>query len=370
MEPDSLRKGRMYQIDALRIFCMFFVCILHTGGGFGGLTGASHSIDKVAVLLMLCIADVAVNCFMMISGYVSWRKEWKMGRYIALWAQVAFYTVGLAVLAGCIHMAQGHDSGLTWRTISSLTLPVPFASAYWYFTVYTSVFLLAPVMGLLQARLNQKQMLAFILCGMLLISLCGPLSSGPLVWGYSTAWLCIMYMVGSYLREYPIQTKRSKAWFCIILITLLNTGCSVACMQLGKHGIHLPYFPMDYCFPFTAALSILFFIVFASMEITGKFACKAAAILSPLSFAVYLIHSHPCAEPFFRQMFGKLSNIFGCSFITVIVASILIYCGASILDAGRLQLFKRLKIRQWSDQVGERMEAILKSAITWLVKRQ
>lgn len=360
----------MYQIDALRIICMFFVCILHTGGGFGGLAGTSHSIDKVAVLLLLCVADVAVNCFMMISGYVSWKKEWKMGRYLALWAQVAVYTVGLAVVAGGIHMAQGNDPGLTWRTVSSLILPVPFASAYWYFTVYTSVFLLSPVMGLLQARLSQKQMLAFILCGMLLISLCGPLSSGPLVWGYSTAWLCIMYMVGSYLREYPIQAKRSRAWFCIILITLLNTGCSAACMLLGKHGIDLPYFPMDYCFPFTAALSTLFFTVFAAMQINGKFICKAIAVLSPLSFAVYLIHSHPCVEPFFRQMFSMLSEIFDCSSITIIVASILIYVGASILDAGRLQLFRWLKIRQWSSHVGERMESVAQSVIAWLVKRQ
>ena len=351
-DTPSVPRERLYQIDALRVLSMFFVCILHAGGGYGGLSAADTVWDKGLVLLMLAIADVGVNCFMMITGYVSWGKEWKLARYVALWAQVAFYTVGFVVVAAVVNMAAQGNAGIAWSQLGSLFFPVPFASAYWYFTVYTSVFLLSPAMNLLQARFNQKQFLAFILVCMALVSFFAPFASGYSNWGYSTAWLCIMYMAGSYLREYPVRVNRAMGWICILLGAIASAGCFAGSVWLGKHGLHLPFSPFSYSFPLVAAESVLLFLMFANLEVNSRFACKLISVLTPVSFGVYLIHCHPCAEPYFRRLYSMLSGILPSSFLCVIGVSLLIYAATSLLDGCRSRLFRALRIRQWSDRVG------------------
>ena len=359
----------MCQIDALRVLSMFFVCLLHVGGGYGGMATAANILDKGLVLLMLATADVGVNCFMMITGYVSWGKEWKPGRYVALWGQVAFYTVGLVVVASVVNMATQGDAGITWSRLGSLFLPVPFASAYWYFTVYTSVFLLSPAMGLLQARLNQKQFLTFILVCMALVSVCAPLSSGSSHWGCSTAWLCTMHMAGSYLREYPVKVNRAKGWMLILLGTFLGAAGCAGYIWLTKHGARLPYFPFDYSFPIVAAESVLLFVMFTNMEVKSKFACLLISVLTPVSFGVYLIHCHPCAEPYFRHLYSTLSGRLPCSSLCVIVVSLLIYAVTSMLDGCRLQLFRLMRVRQWSDKAGAWLTSRARNMVEWLVRQ-
>lgn len=359
----------MCQIDALRVLSMFFVCLLHVGGGYGGMATAANILDKGLVLLMLATADVGVNCFMMITGYVSWGKEWKPGRYVALWVQVAFYTVGLVVLAAVVNMATHGDAGITWSRLGSLFLPVPFASAYWYFTVYTSVFLLSPAMGLLQARLNQRQFFTFILVCMALVSVCAPLSVGHCNWGYSTAWLCIMYMVGSYLREYPVKVNRAKGWMLILLGTVLSAACFAGTVLLAKHGVSMPYSPCGNSFPIVAAESVLFFVMFTNLEVKSRFTCRLISVLTPVSFGVYLIHCHPCAEPYFRHLYSSLSGMLPCSSLCVIVVSLLIYAATSMLDGCRLRLFRVMRVRQWSDRMGAWLTGCVRNMVEWLIRQ-
>lgn len=360
---------RMHQIDALRVLSMFFVCLLHVGGGYGGLASATNYLDKGVVLTMLAIASVGVNCFMMITGYVSWGKEWKLGRYVALWAQVAFYTVGFVVLAAVVNMATQGNAGITWSWLSSLFLPVPFASAYWYFTVYTSVFLLSPAMSLLQARLSQKQLLTFILVCAALVSVCAPLSSGSSHWGYSTAWLCIMYMAGSYLREYPVTINRAKGWMLILLGTFLSAAGCAGYIWLAKHGVCLPYFPFDYSFPILAVESVLLFMIFTNKEVKSRYACRLISVLTPVSFGVYLIHCHPCAEPYFRLLYSTLSGMLPYSFLCILVVSLLIYAATSMLDGCRLRLFRAMRVRQWSDKAGAWLTSRARDMVEWLIRQ-
>lgn len=367
-DTPSVPRERLYQVDALRVLSMFFVCILHAGGGYGGLSAADTVWDKGLVLLILAIADVGVNCFMMITGYVSWGKEWKLGRYVALWAQVAFYTVGFVVVAAVVNMATQGNAGIAWSQLSSLFLPVPFASAYWYFTVYTSVFLLSPAMSLLQARLNQKQFFTFILVCMALVSVFAPLASGRANWGYSTAWLCIMYMAGSYLREYPVKVNCAMGWICILLGAIASAGSFAGSVWLAKHGLHIPFSPFSYSFPIVAVESVLLFLMFANLEVKSRFACRIISVFTPVSFGVYLVHCHPCAEPYFRRLYSSLSGMLPCSSLCIIVVSLLIYAATSMLDGGRLQLFRVLRVRQWSDKTGAWLTLRARNTAEWLIR--
>ena len=72
--------GRNYGIDALRLFSMFLIVIMHVLGQGGILNRATGHVYRVGWLFE-SFAYCAVNCFAIISGYVSYSEEEKPFRY-------------------------------------------------------------------------------------------------------------------------------------------------------------------------------------------------------------------------------------------------------------------------------------------------
>ena len=81
---------------------MMMVVVLHylgKGGLLPDLTAPLSAQDTVAWLLeAFCI--VAVNVYMMISGYFLCESSFKLSRLLTLWVQLWLYSVGIGVLAG------------------------------------------------------------------------------------------------------------------------------------------------------------------------------------------------------------------------------------------------------------------------------
>ena len=358
--------SRMYQVDALRIFSMFLVCLLHAGGIFEGLSMAENPVDEILVVILVSFADVAVNCFMMITGYVSWGKEWKLRRYVNLWAQVAFYTIGLAILTSCIHMAIHGETGMTWSQLRSLFMPVPFASAYWYFTGYTVVFLMAPAMALLQKHSSQRQMLVIILVSFVMISIFASMFTG-LKWGFSSMWLCTMYMAGSYLRQYPIRISNRRCWLCVLAGTCMTAFGLCFSVWLRKHEMPILYDSFNYASAILTIQSIMIVVLFTRMRIKSPGVCKIIGILNPLAFGVYLVHLHPCVRPCFHDAAVYFHSMFEYKFISVILVAVAIYIVCSLIDGGRLLLFRLMHVRDWCDKAGNRITACLGTVLSWLL---
>lgn len=358
---------RMYNIDALRIFSMLFVCYLHVGGGYGGLAQAENMIDKALILYGLSFADVGVNCFMMITGYVSSLDKWKCGSYINLWSQVAFYCVGIGVAAAAVSWFQTGNGCISSGQLLKWYLPVPFAGAYWYFIVYSSIFFLSPFILMMLESMNQKWRLLALLVGIGMLSLFAPL--GGRTWGYSTPWLVCMYMLGWYLRRHPLKLGRkwmlAGAAGCAAGTALFLT----VAIQLGKYGVRIPYDPVDYTAPFVVLESLFLFSFFAKTSVQGKLVCKTIGMLVPVSFGVYLIHCHPASECYFRVLYGWITDGMGHTFIAVVCASCVIYLLTSCIDSIRLFLFRILKVRAWSMRAGAACEQLANRAAKWLVRR-
>lgn len=327
---------------------------------------AENPVDKALVVFQVSFADVAVNCFMLITGYVSWGKEWKMRRYVNLWAQVAFYTIGLAILSSCIHMAIDGGPGMTWSQLRSLFLPVPFAGAYWYFTGYTVVFLLAPAMALLQKHSSQRQMLAIIIVCFVMISIFASMYTG-MKWGFSSMWLCTLYMAGSYLRQYPVRISNRRCWVCVIAGTCITAFGLCLSVWLRKHGISALYEFFNYASAILTIQSIMIVVLFTRMRIQNPGVCKIIGILNPLAFGVYLVHLHPCVRPYFHDAAVYFHSMFEYKFISVILVAVAIYIVCSLVDGGRLMLFRLMHVRGWCDKAGERITACFGTVLSWLL---
>ena len=95
------KKERMANLEVLRCVAMMMVVVLHylgKGGLLPDLT-APLSVQDMAAWLLEAICIVAVNVYMMISGYFLCESSFKLSRLLTLWLQLWLYSVGIGVLA-------------------------------------------------------------------------------------------------------------------------------------------------------------------------------------------------------------------------------------------------------------------------------
>ena len=99
----TVSENRNYGIDALRLFSMFLVVILHVLGR-GGILGATNGGKLFVCMILETAAFCSVDCFALISGYVSYsgeEKPFRYSKYIHLWLQVVFYSFGFTICTSC-----------------------------------------------------------------------------------------------------------------------------------------------------------------------------------------------------------------------------------------------------------------------------
>ena len=132
--------GRNYGVDALRIFSMFLVLILHIlqkgdllSGAFNAATGTAWALEIMAYC--------AVDIYALISGFVGYTdkpKPFRCVKPLRLWVQVFTYSFGITLAAFLVFPQKVTEKQL----FSSL---VPIASRpYWYFTAYILLLILQP----------------------------------------------------------------------------------------------------------------------------------------------------------------------------------------------------------------------------------
>lgn len=142
-------------VDMLRIIATFMVLILHILGQ-GGLLAAlpSYSIRYKAAWLIEVACYCAVNCYGLISGYVGVNSRFSYSNILRTWLQVAFYTVGAAVV---LHFFMPNI--VTIATIKQAFSPVT-TSKYWYYTAYFCMSFFMPAMNHLLNTFPKKTALA------------------------------------------------------------------------------------------------------------------------------------------------------------------------------------------------------------------
>ena len=104
-----MKGRRQANFELLRIVAMFMIIALHylvKGGIAVPFAESDNSVNCVAWLIeAFCI--VAVNCYVLISGYFMLESAWKPGRVVSLLCQVLFY----ALLLPCALIVTGVISG-------------------------------------------------------------------------------------------------------------------------------------------------------------------------------------------------------------------------------------------------------------------
>ena len=352
-------QNRNYNVDLLRILAAMFVIILHVMGQGGILRnispdGAAYWVAWFMEILAYC----AINCFAIISGYVMINKTPRLKSIIGLWFQVLFYSL---LITGLCFWFIPETRGL--KNLIIACLPV-LGKQWWYVSSYFALFFTIPILNTAinhKSQRTYKNFLLIILIGVCIADCIVPRDPFVMNDGYSPVWLGVLYFIGGYIRKYILQhkvtaSKSAIAFFAVIMLTVLSKVCIRFVTQkiLGEvkyDNIFISYTSI------TIVLAAIFLFTFClNVKINNSFN-KVIQFVSPAMFGVYLIHVHPLVFDYIiKDAFSAIANkhIF-IMLLYVLVATMTIFLLCSVIDLGRIQFFKLIKVDHLCEIMDEKI---------------
>ncbi len=329
---------RNYGIDFLRIISMFMVCLLHVLGA-GGILDATvpRSANYQLSWLLEALCYCAVNCYALISGYVGLNARHKYAGIVNLWLQVAFYSVLITVLCALLHPEW--MTAVLWK---KAFFPASMGQ-YWYFTAYLLLFFAMPVLnGGIRALPKAQLRTLLIIAGLMLTCLPRIFERDVFLTsdGYSFVWLAYLYVVGGYIKLHEAD-KKAKPWLCVLIFLAAATFSWLFKLLLEPtpYGSYSQLL-ISYMSPTMVIAAIALFLCFANLQIKkGK---RLIAFFAPLSFSVFLIHTHPLL--FTNYLWGAFAFLAAKPWYILLGGTLLatlgIHLACSLLDLPRHLLFK------------------------------
>ncbi|MCM1191772.1 MAG: acyltransferase [Butyrivibrio sp.] len=341
-------KKRMAGLELLRCVAMMMVIVLHylgKGNLLPKLTEGELDAVGAAAWLLESFCIVAVNVYMLISGYFLCTSSFKLSRLLQLLLQVWLYSVTFGILGA----ATGVIAETPVDTHYFLTLLFPISMEhYWFMTAYVFLYLLLPFAGAGIKRMTKRQMqLALML---LLITFCGLKSLLPVqfekdVMGYDCLWYLCVFVTAAYIRRFgvPFLEKRRRAAALYIACCLLAFAGTMALqfvfLRTGRLGRRIGMF-IEYNHVLVLLAAVGLFGFFAKTEIKGKIAHVINKV-GPYTLGVYLLHQNLGLCHSWQNWLGadRISNVGGLLLGTLLAVSVVFVCGilADMLRAGLMK---------------------------------
>lgn len=325
---------RNYGIDIARIVSMLMVVFLHNllnGGILANLDIVRNPIGMVYWFVENC-SIVAVNVFALITGYLMVDRKISFKKIIDLWKTVLFWSIFICLICLLFKLP------ITSRDIIVSFFPTIMKN-YWYFNAYIMLFLFIPFLNAGINMLDDKffEKLIFLLVGFSITL--GFIGHWFEMDGYSGIWLIILYLVGAYIKlSTRIQHVDNIHIISIYIISMLVSVCAE---YISLRFIGGTYHWISYISPMVVVSSICLFILLTRIRVKNIKVRKVLAIISPLTFAVYLIDSHPIVyNVFIKNSFSNIAdlNVFK-GLLILFSVSILMFSIFILMEYSRVNIF-------------------------------
>ncbi len=348
-------KKRIVSIELLRMLAMMMVVTLHyldKGGVLPELTG-EVGINGYAAWGMESLSIVAVNVYMLISGYFLVESGYKPGRLVELLCQVLFYTLLIPVVL----LATGVLEPGYFNVYHILrdVLPVQMEQ-YWFITAYVIMYLFSPVLGAAAKAMSKEQLKGTIVSLLLFFSASKTILPVELAIdkaGNDALWFFCVFLTAAYIRLYGVRffegTKGSRRGLICYF-----AGCAgIFCLTFAVRMVYLKSGSLDHFikigFDYNHALNLFaaigLFEAFLHWEIPQKGkVTEMICRLSTYSLGVYLFHEQIEVRYLWPKWIGATGEgnvvfmVFRCLF-----SVLLVYVTGTLVDAFRAFIFTRIR---------------------------
>lgn len=290
-------KKRSPALDVIRCFALLCVAAVHffRSSGF-----YDELMSGKAMLLMTAMRNffmVCVPMFLMLSGYLLKNKKPCKAFYSKLFQTLGIYVLASMACAGYKLLFHREEFSLMGSILGLFTFKT--AEYGWYMELYLGLFLLIPFLNMMYegaaTQKNRKLLVGSLLFLTTLPSLVNiwqplnlswwlkPSSSKTYNFFVPNYWLVIFpityYMIGAYLRDYPLKLKRSTNLLLILLVFAVG-GLFSYYRSYGDVFVGGEW--TEYRSFLVVVQSVLVFSFLNSLSYR-RVGSKAAAILSKLS---------------------------------------------------------------------------------------
>lgn len=347
-----MRRSEHAGLNALRVVAMLMVCLVHT-------IYPQNPDDNIYNLWMCFLHSVAVagvDLFVLITGYFLVDKKWSFLRYVRLWWSVVFYSISVILLFYILDksgISSGiYDFGLARYYIAQIM----FGSSYWFFAAYTALYLIVPFLNRAVDAMNQRMHSVLILLTAGVIAIMNMMCFGALYGGGNVfVWFIVLYLIGAYIRKYAVSIKVPYSVLlvmiavCTLIPTLIKFSVDSEWISNAVGGLSSP---------FVVLYSVSVFLLFSRWE-SCKFTsfARILSVMSSLTFGVYLSHVHPFAFKWLLAQIEIWYKDWGYSYYAPIVMAFCVYMGCSVIEWGRVLLFRILYLNRLLDRISLKMES-------------
>ncbi|RKI84031.1 acyltransferase [bacterium 0.1xD8-71] len=347
MRTGSMNGKRQANFELLRIVAMFMIITLHylVKGSVAVPFAESDSGVNYFAWLIEAFCIVAVNCYVLISGYFMVESVWKPGRVVSLLCQVLFY----ALLIPCVMIGTGMTPGRNLGIYDWIACVLPIETEhYWFATSYLLLYLFAPFLAAGIRQLEKRQLrivLGLLLCFFSLGKTIVPVKLVTDQYGYSFGWFLCLFVMAGYIRKYGIAwlEKKFHAVLVYVSASLLIWGTSLLSHRLAGRIDAFSYYenmPYTYNHLFCLAGAVALFYVFKNSQVKEGRAADIICMLAPYTFGIYLLHEHVLVRYEWMRWLGVEQAAGTWRFVPHMIGCVLlVYAAGTAVDMVRARLF-------------------------------
>ena len=324
---------RNSNIELLRILCMLMVVVLHFNNN-GANTGI---VNMPAVLtgrltwgfLVESLCLVAVNCFVLISGYFAIKL--KVRSLLKFYLQC--FLIGLCSyllflwLSGGFATWQSAEGLFTWKILAERLLAFTH-NGWWFVVSYVGLMLLSPLLNSAVEHMSGKRLLHSLLLFSIVMLYLGWYQKVEVTnYGNSLISFLWLYLIGRYIGKHvAIASIRKYRWLWLGGYVLAALGLFGMIMLRYHYSVEMHY-PLDYNNPFVVIAAILLLLFFLSLQ----FQSKVVNWLAGSVFAAYLIQEscylgHQWIYPEMRALFVDIPDGYRLLALLGISMAFLVVC--------------------------------------------
>ena len=364
---NSLKKERNSNYELMRIISMFLIVLYHVILHGHLLYNCTNPGVKLILRFIMFFTLMHVNSFVLLCGYFQSKSNFKQSN---LWSIVNanwFYRVVIVITTLIL--------GITsFNKVSFIKEILPLnMEEYWFIKCYLLLYCISPFINKALTAFDKKSFQRMLIVLFIINSLI-PVFTGLKFFnndGHTLYHFVFLYMVGAYLREYPLNEsylfkKFSNNSFKLVLVFIFFFALIINFISYYFFNSVMGYNPVikefGYYYFRTATMYINFYIIIQSIayfEFFGKLSIKNSKIINKLAsytFGVYLIHDNNYVRSFIYKLLKVDNGAFGTYkiIIYIFVVAIIIYVACTIIEAIRQLIFKFIYNRKVSKRIRDK----------------
>ena len=279
---------RNYGVDLAKATAIFLVVLFHvlTVGKSVPQAGAGYWLGTYLTAFSSCCVDL----FGLVSGYLGIAGHPTLRKWGRLWLQVVVINALMTVVCRF-----GFGVRLEGLDYTHAVLPVT-SAAYWYFTAYTGLYCLMPLLNAGLKALDRRQALSVCAALFAVTSVSASIGARDvygIVSGHSVLWLVSLYVIGATIRLH--LTRLPRARWCLVAASALP------CLTVAQEALVAKWPALaaklegralagHFISPVILGLAVALFLAMLRFRPTTDRAKRFVAFFSTTAFGIYLFH--------------------------------------------------------------------------------